>query len=201
MVFIRLVKFILKHIYIILTVVTLSVLAAFFAYDNSYLNIVVRDGMTARCDCMINSYVEEDILYKLQPLFTSNYVYNVYNKEAEKFNDFEATSNYRYSINVGIAWVWPWSKTAKITVEERVVNLSMKYTGDKEIEKEDYPTWVDGKYLVTCSKKNGVWKIDSISFVEALSDPEKKPLNTKTPTQTDEPIETPLPDNTFLPAE
>lgn len=168
MIVIRLLKFILKYIYILLIVVTLCIVAAFFAYDNAYLNIVVRDGMNARCDCMLNDYGEETVLYKLQPLFTTTYVYNVYDDEAKVFEDYTSNSNYRYSIKVGIAWVWPWSKSASITVEERVVNLLLKYNGDDEIDEADQAGWQDGKYRVNCLKKNGVWKIDSIEFIEPL---------------------------------
>lgn len=165
---VRLLKFFLKYLYIILIVGALCVFAGFFAYDNAYLNIVVRDGMSARAECILNNYDDETEIYKLNSLFSTNYVYNIFNDEAAKFNDYESI-NYRYSIKVGIAWVWPWSEKCELVVEERVVDLSLKYIGEGEEDKDNTPKWIDGKYKVSCVKKNGVWKIDRIELQEALA--------------------------------
>lgn len=167
---VRLMKFVLKHIYIFVVVLMLCIIAAFFAYDNAYLNIVVRDGMTARAECILNDTSEEATVYKLSSLFSTNYIYNVYETETVPFDNYTAQS-FRYSVNVGIAWVLPWSKSCSVEVEERVLELMQKYTGeDKETDemKKNRPAWVDGVYKVNCVKKNGVWKIDSVELVEKL---------------------------------
>lgn len=164
---VRLLKFFLKYLYIILIVAALCLFAGFFAYDNAYLNIVVRDGMSARAECILNDYDDETTIYKLSSLFSTTYVYNVFDEEARAFEDYES-AGYRYSIKVGIAWVVPWSETCEITVEERVVDLSLKYIGEGDAAKEDIPEWIDGKYKVSCVKKNGIWKIDSIELEEVL---------------------------------
>lgn len=172
---VRLLKFILKNLYIILVVVMLCIVAAFFAYDNAYLNIVVRDGMTARSECILYDTAEETRIYKLYSLFSTNYVYNVYDEDAKDFEDY-IVKNYRYSINVGIAWVWPWSKECSVTVEERVLELELNYNGEgteTDDMKENRPKWIDGEYKVNCVKKNGVWKIDSVELVKELDPIEK----------------------------
>lgn len=168
MAFVRLIKFFLKYLYILLIVVTLCILAGFFAYDNAYINIVVRDGMSARAECILYDEDTETTIYRLKSLFSTQYVYNVYEEEAAVFDDYTAV-NYRYSINVGIAWVWPWSEECTVIVEERVVDLIMNYTGDGVQGDSVPPDWVDGKYKVYCVKKNGVWKIDKIELDEELA--------------------------------
>ncbi len=163
-------KFILKNLYIVLLVVALCIVAAFFAYDNAYLNIIVRDGMSARAECILYDTTPDNTVYKLHSLFSTNYVYNVYDTEAAEFDDYTATG-FRYSINVGIAWVWPWSEKCTVSVEERVLETVWKYTGEgeeTEEQKNNRPQWTDGVYNVNCVKKNGVWKIDSVELEEEL---------------------------------
>ncbi len=189
MAIVRLMKFILKNLYIILVVAMLCIIAAFFAYDNAYLNIVVRDGMTARAECILYDTTQDATVYKLHNLFSTNYVYNVYDTETVRFDNYTAT-NYRYSVTVGIAWVWPWSKECSVTVEEQVLELMLNYTGgDKETNemKDNRPKWINGDYKVNCVKKNGVWKIDSVELIKAM-----EPDTTPTP----KPSLTPLPSAT-----
>lgn len=172
MALVRFLKFCLKYLYIIVTVIALIILVSFFAYDNAYINIVTRDGMSARADCILNNNTEDTILYKLQPLFTTNYVYNVFDGEAEPFADYTAR-NFRYSITVGFAWVAPWTEECSVEVTERLLDLSLKYTGDGIEDKENVPKWIDGKYKVYLAKKNGVWKIDGVELIEPLEEIEK----------------------------
>ena len=160
---VRLLKFFLKYLYIILIVGAICIFAGFFAYDNAYINIVVRDGMSARAECILGDYDEETTIYKLNSLFSTNYVYNVYENDAAAFENYKSL-NYRYSIKVGIAWVWPWSKECDIVVEERFVDLTLKYIGTEDEDKDNIPEWTDGKYKISCVKKNGVWKIDGIEY-------------------------------------
>ncbi len=169
MALLRLLKFILKHLYIILIVVALCIFVAFFAYDNAYINIVTRDGMSARCDCILNDYGAETETYKLQSLFTTNYVYNLFEDDSALFTDYSAL-NYRYSITVGLAMVWPWSTECTVSVSERVLDLSVKYIGDGTEDKDNVPEWPDGKYNVDLSKKNGVWKINKVTYTGPLEE-------------------------------
>ena len=68
---VRLLKFFLKYLYIILIVGAICIFAGFFAYDNAYINIVVRDGMSARAECILGDYDEETTIYKLNSLFST----------------------------------------------------------------------------------------------------------------------------------
>ncbi len=140
----------------------------FFAYDNTYLNILVRDGMSTRAECKLGSYDEETTTYKLNKLFSTDYVYNVYDDELPEFADYKSKS-FRYSVVVGIPWVFPWSETCEVLVEERVVDLVLSYTGLEERPEED-PVWRDGVYKVICEKKNGVWRIDRVEYVGEIED-------------------------------
>ncbi len=171
MALIRLLKFILKNLYIIIIVVALCGFIGFFAYDNTYLNILVRDGMTARAECKLGSYEEDEVIFKLNKLFSTDYVYNIYDNELTEFDDYKAET-FRYNVTVGIPWVFPWDDKCEVLVEEKVAELSLKYTG-LQMNPGEAPDWRDGVYKVLCEKKNGTWKITGVEYVGEIEEDEE----------------------------
>ena len=165
MTIIKLLRYIIRKLYIIVIVLALCVLAGLFAYDNIYITTTARDGMTERAECIL----KKADTYNMYYLFTNNYMYNKYDEEAAVYEEYQA-DYYIQSLDVHMVLVWPWSTECKVTVEERIIDMSGDYIGYNESLSEDYtpPEWVAGEYELTLRKTNGVWKIDNIELKEEL---------------------------------
>ena len=164
MAIVKLLQYIIRKIYIVVGVLVLCALVALFAFDNVYINITARDGMTERAECML----KKTDTYNMYYLFTNNYMYNKYESEAEPYDEY-ILSYYIHSLNVPLVFVWPWSTECRVTVSERIVDMSGEYLGYKDgIEKDATPDWTAGKYELVLKKTNGVWKIDNIELKEEL---------------------------------
>ncbi|MBE5817325.1 MAG: hypothetical protein E7315_06425 [Clostridiales bacterium] len=197
--FVRLFKYIAFILIGVIVIGLVCVIAGFYAYDNVFISLVTNEGMRYRANVILQDYDT----YSMYSLFTNNYMYNDFEVDNAVYDDFSIDS-FTYRININSIKCSPWSTTAEVEIEERVLNVKGRYIkpddedlpdnegGETDEEKKDpeIPVWTEGIYKLILQKTDGRWRIDSVELIEELESLQT-PAPTLTPDITPEVTATP----------
>ncbi|MDL2258929.1 hypothetical protein LJC42_07255 [Eubacteriales bacterium OttesenSCG-928-K08] len=156
------------------------------------LHILTTEGLQLRTECIL----QEGAQNELPEYFTDYFIAGDKLLDSAPYEDFTIT-NYDYRVEVESIKVWPWSKTATVTVTDRMMSLNGAIREDKKEEGagEDkiypMPEWESGRYAIRFKLDKGRWYINQMQLLEVA--PTQTPKRTPDMSQTPVPLTTPTP--------
>lgn len=182
--------FTLRTLLVITFVVSATLFVFLEAMAASNIYILVTEGMELRANCIFDQKDKQEMLQ----YFSEGFV-----KNDELINDnvyeYYAISKFDYRLKIDDMNIWPWNKTATITVTERIPVI----LGNAKIDAptDAVPEWDNAQFKVVCLKDNNRWYITKITKVKdvdkdepratpdmSLLTPTPKPTPTSTPAMT-----------------
>ena len=161
--------FILKTVVIIGIIIAVCYGVFTEAVYVSNIFIIVTEGMEMRADCILKS----GSVQQLTEHFSEDWLIKDDALDSTKYDAFHVDS-YIYNIKVEKLKVFPWSKTAKLEVSEKVSSINAKpYSEETDI---DVPEWENERYGILMEKDDGRWVIKELVILEDIINPE--PPNT-----------------------
>lgn len=161
--------YILKVVIIVAVIIAVCYAVFTEAVYVSNIFIIVTEGMEMRADCILKS----GSLQQLAEHFSEDWLIKDDALDSTKYDAFHVDS-YIYNIKIEKLTVFPWSKTAKLEVSEKVSSISAKPYS--EGTNTDVPAWENERYGILMEKDEGRWIIKELTVIEDI--PDSEPANT-----------------------
>lgn len=197
----RFVWYVLRIVIVIASVFALLVIAFFVAMDTANVYVIVTDGMKARATDVLQPNQGVD----LTKYFTDNIKSNGSTVDRSPYANFVIT-DFKYDLSVESLWCNPWKNTATVTVVESIPNMTYASSASDAdaANSPKPPQWQRARYKITCVKRDGVWRIDTVDKMEnLLPEPTASPVPstyiTASPLPTSTPTMSPTPQVTASP--
>ncbi len=187
----------MRTVLILVAVVGLCYGVFQMAMHASNLYILATEGLKLRAECIL----QDGNKVEMGEYFTQTFLDQDQELKKDRYADYNISS-YDYEISLEGISVWPWSKTASVTIVERVsINGSIRDEAkpqDGEADAEyPLPEWKPARYIVRFIKYEGRWYIYQMQLKEIA--PSQAPLPTYDPSLTPLPAVTPTPKPTATP--
>lgn len=155
----RAVWFLMRTLLIIMVIVSLAFFAFLTSMRAANIYIIVTEGITLRAHCILG----QNDPAEMKQYFTAECINSDKMLQNNVYEDYDITGvDYRLSVE-GMN-VWPWKKTASMTVMERIPSI----TGSalETAPSASVPEWETVWYNVICMKENNRWYITEIAETE-----------------------------------
>ena len=187
----RSLSYIIRVILLVLCGLLVCVLGFFEAERLSNLYILVTEGLSLRCDAILNEDVEQDDLLQYFLLICLE------EDEALSAGTYDAytISDHDYALTVEKISVLPWASTASVVVRESVT-VKGALTASSDTATQEAPAWEDTRYRVSFVNVGTRWYISSLETLEGAvtEEPLMTPDLSRTPLPMATATPTPIPD-------
>jgi len=168
--FMRLVLYVFRKLTMIVVIVVLVMFAAFMGYDYANIYVTVNEGITQRAHVIL----QEGDYTTLSKFYTQEYLEKDSMISNNHYRSFIVTS-YDLRVKVKKISVWPWNDEAKVIVEEVIKEINA-FPKDSEESSVTVPGWENAEKQIIL-KKNGRWRIDSVTSIKAIENGENTKNN------------------------
>ncbi len=174
----RLLHFIAVRLLGVTLVFALLILSFYTAMNTANIWVLMDEGLQMRAGAVLtgknadrlSSYFREDFL-------SADPVLQVGLSDRSPYRDYTIRS-FRHDVQILSIWSWPWEKTARAEVVERVPSIdgtirsssraqALKEGGEERLNP---PAWNGGRYRVSLVREKGRWKISNLQLLEALKE-------------------------------
>ncbi|MBE5808182.1 MAG: hypothetical protein E7317_07575 [Clostridiales bacterium] len=159
----------------------------FMCLNLANVYIILTEGMEKRVEVILTREDAQELNKCFHYDFLSNdgALAGAFNG-ASVYGDYNIT-DYDYSLDIEKLWAWPWDNYATCTVVEEVKDITGRVVSNRTGEVPDaVPKWQGGRYDITLSKENGLWKIRGMQQTAIIVEPDSE----EEATATQEPNET-----------
>ena len=154
----RAVGFIVRIFSVIIIVAILAFTAFLTAMHSANIYILVTEGITLRAKCILG----QGELTEMEQYFTDEFIKSDKAFQDNVYENYSITG-FDYRLNVDKISLWPWSKTASMTVTERIPSITG--TAYESAPSSAIPAWEDVQYKVVCIKENNRWYISKVTAI------------------------------------
>ena len=179
----RFIWYIASRLLIVCVLGGMLVCGFFMCLNLANVYIILNEGMEKRVEVILtredaqelNKCFHYDFLSNDQALagaFNGSSVYGDYN-----------ISDYDYRLTIEKLWAWPWDSYATCTVVEEVRDLKGRVISNRAQDvPASIPKWQGGRYDITLTKENGLWKIRGMQQTAVIMEPDESSEETENQT-------------------
>lgn len=170
----RLIWHVASRLLIITLVLSLMVVAFYYAMNMSNMYVVLKDGMARRAQvAMMQEDASELTKYFSQRFMDTDPVVQSVRMGTSPYEDYNIRG-IDHRLEMGFTWVWPWENTASVVIEERIPRIDGRVKGNRaDAIVAQYgadaiypPDWQSARYRVYMQKDSGQWRVQSLVLLE-----------------------------------
>lgn len=172
----RFVWYLSSRLIIICIVLTVLIIAFYYAMNMANLQVVIKDGMAKRAQVvMMNHDAAELNKYFSASFIERDDVLNAVRDGLSPYKDYQIVG-IDHRISMSWMWCWPWENYARADISEEIPKIdgrlkasAVRQTADGQ-SRQFPPKWQSRKYRANLVREDGKWHIQNLQLLSIIGE-------------------------------